>query len=96
MKQDDALSNLLFNIALESAMRRSDGQKNSTIILRSHMLLGFADDIDLFGIDRMVVVEVFVSLQRETTRIGLKSTLPSRSTWLELKTVVDQVVLVLR
>jgi sorting nexin-29 len=71
LKQGDALSNLLFNIALEGAIRRSGVQRNGTIITRSHMLLGFADDIDIIGIDRRAVEEAFVPLKKETARIGL-------------------------
>ena len=49
LKQGAALSNLLFNIALEGAIRRYGVQRNGTIITRSHMLLGSADDIDIIG-----------------------------------------------
>lgn len=45
LKQGDALSNLLFNIALEGAVRRSDVQRNGAPITKSHILLGYADDI---------------------------------------------------
>ena len=71
LKQGDALSNLLFNIALEGAIRRSGVQRNGTIITRSHMLLGFADDIDIIGIGRRAVEEAYTSLKSETARIGL-------------------------
>lgn len=71
LKQGDALSNLLFNIALEGAIRRAGVQRNGTIITRSHMLLGFADDIDIIGIDRRAVEEAFTPFKRETARIGL-------------------------
>ncbi|XP_052561955.1 uncharacterized protein LOC120429290 [Culex pipiens pallens] len=52
LKQGDALSNLLFIIALEGAARRAGVQRNGTLITKSHMLLGYADDIDIIGIDR--------------------------------------------
>ena len=71
LKQGDALSNLLFNIALEGAIRRSGVQRNGTIITRSHMLLGFADDIDIIGIGCRAVEEAYTSLKSETARIGL-------------------------
>lgn len=71
LKQGDALSNLLFNIALEGAIRRSGVQRNGTIINKSYMLLGFADDIDIIGVDRRAVEEAFVPFKRETERIGL-------------------------
>lgn len=71
LKQGDALSNLLFNIALEGAIRRAGVHRSGTIVTKSHMLLGFADDIDIIGIDRRAVEEAFVPFKRETARIGL-------------------------
>ena len=71
LKQGDALSNLLFNIALEGAVRRANVQRNGTIITKSHMLLGFADDIDIIGIDRRAVEEAFRPFKREAARLGL-------------------------
>ncbi|KXJ67862.1 hypothetical protein RP20_CCG008536 [Aedes albopictus] len=47
LKQGDALSNLLFNMALEGAIRSSGVHRSGTIVTKSLMLLGFADDIDI-------------------------------------------------
>ena len=71
LKQGDALSNLLFNIALEGAIRRAGVQRNGTIITRSHILLGNAGGIDIIGINRRAVGEAFLPFQRETASIGL-------------------------
>lgn len=71
LKQGDALSNLLFIIALEGAARRAGVQRNGTLITKSHMLLGYADDIDIIGIDRRSVEEAFVPFKREAAKIGL-------------------------
>ncbi|XP_038116847.1 uncharacterized protein LOC119769036 [Culex quinquefasciatus] len=71
LKQGDALSNLLFIIALEGAARRVGVHRNGTLITRSHMLLGYADDIDIIGIDRRSVEEAFVPFKREAAKIGL-------------------------
>ena len=70
LKQGDGLSNLLFNIALEGAIRRAGVQRSGTIITKSHMLLGFADDIDIIGVNRRAVEEAFTALKREAARIG--------------------------
>ena len=35
------------------------------------MLLGYADDIDIFGINRRAVEEAFLPFKREAARIGL-------------------------
>ncbi|XP_055632614.1 uncharacterized protein LOC129773088 [Toxorhynchites rutilus septentrionalis] len=59
LKQGDELSNSLFNIALEGAVRRANVQGNGRVITKSHMLLGFADDIDIIGIDRRAMEEAF-------------------------------------
>lgn len=50
-KQGSALSNLLFNIGLESSIRKFCVQRNESIFNKSYMLLGFADDIDIIGVD---------------------------------------------
>ena len=71
LKQGDELSNLLFNIALEGAVRRANVERNSTIITKSHMLLGFVDDIDIIGINRKAMEEAFVPFKREAARLGL-------------------------
>ncbi|XP_038117204.1 uncharacterized protein LOC119769300 [Culex quinquefasciatus] len=71
LKQGDALSNLLFIIVLEGAARRAGVQRNGTLITKSHMLLGYADDIDIIGIDRRSVEEAFVPFKREAAKIGL-------------------------
>ena len=71
LKQGDALNNLLFNIGLEGEVRRANVERNGTIITKSHMLLGFADDIDIIGINRKAVEEAFVPFKREAARLGL-------------------------
>ena len=59
LKQCEALTNLQFNIPLEGAIGRASVQRNETIITKSHMLLGYADHIDIIGINRRAVEEVF-------------------------------------
>ncbi|XP_062709021.1 uncharacterized protein LOC134288373 [Aedes albopictus] len=71
LKQGDVLSNLLLNITLERAIRRAGVQRSGPIVTKSHVLLGFADDIDIIGIDRRAVEEAFIPFTRETARIGL-------------------------
>ena len=63
LKQGDVLSNLLFNIALEGEIRRAGVHRSGTIITRSHMLLGYADDIDIIGVNRRAVEEAFFLLK---------------------------------
>src|ERR1700744_119424 len=47
LKQGDALSCLLFNLALEVAMRRAGIQTNKTLVNRTVQVLDFAVDLDL-------------------------------------------------
>lgn len=71
LKQDDVLSNLIFNIVLEDAIQRTGVQRNGCIINKSYMLHGYADDIDIIDHDRRAVEEVFVPFKREIERIEL-------------------------
>ena len=71
LKQGDALSNLQFNITLDGAVRKTNVERNGTIITKSHMLLGFADDIDNIGINRRAVEKAFNPFKREAVRLGL-------------------------
>ena len=51
---------------IRGCQRRADVQRSGTI-----MLLGFADDIDIIGINRRAVEEASGPFRREAARIGL-------------------------
>lgn len=61
--------NLSFNIDLGIAIRRAVVRRNDAIVYRSHMLLDFAGDINIIGIDRQAV-DTNVLFNRETAMIG--------------------------
>ncbi|CAH1388426.1 unnamed protein product [Nezara viridula] len=72
LRQGDCLACLLFNIALECAIRRSQIQIGGTVFNHSVQLLGFADDIALVGRTRAAIKDAFLVLQGAPARMGLK------------------------
>ena len=71
LKQGDALSTLLFNVALEGAMRRAGIQSSRTLATSMVQILAFADDLDIAGRRHADVVDTYTSLKREAAKIGL-------------------------
>ena len=50
LRQGDGLACLLFNLALERAIRDSRVETTGTIFYRSTQILAYADDIDIIGL----------------------------------------------
>lgn len=71
LRQGDPLATLLFNIALESAIRRTQVPTNGTIFQKSVQFLAYADDIDIVGRNLTSVKDAFQELQDGAKEIGL-------------------------
>lgn len=71
LRQGDELSTLLFNVALEGAMRRAGIQTSRTLATNIVQILGFADDIDIASRTHTGVEETFTKLEVESEKLGL-------------------------
>lgn len=71
LRQGDPLATLLFNIALEKAVRDSGVDTSNSIYRKSSMLLAYADDIDVVGRNAKQVKNTFAALQVGAAEVGL-------------------------
>lgn len=71
LRQGDRLSTLLFNMALEIAMRRAGIQSSRTLATNVVQILGFADDLDLASSRHSGVEETYTRLKVEAEKMGL-------------------------
>jgi hypothetical protein len=71
LRQGDALSCLIFNIALEKVIRESGIDTRGTAFHKSTQLLAYADDVDIIGRTERAVSETFIKLEEAAKRMGL-------------------------
>jgi hypothetical protein len=71
LRQVDALACMLFNIALEKAVRDAGIGKRGTIYHTSVQVLVYADDIDMIGRTTRAVKETLLKLEKAAQEIGL-------------------------
>jgi hypothetical protein len=64
LRQGDAIACLLFNIALEWAIKKSGIETRGTIFHKSIQVLAFAYDINIIGRSLRVVKEAFLNLEK--------------------------------
>lgn len=72
LRQGDPLSCLLFNIALEKAIRESGIRTKYTILNGPIQLLAYADDIDIMSRTMLGLIEAFTSLEKAAKHMGLQ------------------------
>ena len=70
-RQGDSLSCDLFNIIMEMIMRKAAVNTTGTIFNKSHMLLAYADDIDIIGRGLRDVTAAFSSIEEQAAKVGL-------------------------
>lgn len=70
VRQGDALSTTLFNIALDGAIKETNIK--NTLIGSSTQIIAYADDIVLLARDKNRLEEAFIHLKEKTTERGLK------------------------
>jgi len=72
LKQGDALSPMLFNFALENAIRRVQVNQDGLKLNGTHQLLDYADDVNILGGSIHMVMENAEALVAATREIGLE------------------------
>lgn len=72
LRQGDALACVLFNLALEKAVRDSDLVTTGTIYTKSQTALAYADDLDLVARSAEGVKDSFGALEKAAKNMGLE------------------------
>jgi len=72
LKQGDALSQMIFNFALECAIRRVQVNQDGLKLNGTHQLLAYADDVNILGGGIHTLKENAEALEAATREIGLE------------------------
>ena len=81
LKQDDDLSSLLFNYALEYAIRRVQVNQDGLKFNGTYQLLVYADDVNKMDGSVHTIKRNDDGLVAASNRLGQKQMLIQRSTW---------------
>lgn len=71
LRQGDALSCVLFNVALEKVIRDANVNSRGTILNKPVQIMAYADDIVILGRSLRNVTETFVALEKAAVNMGL-------------------------
>ena len=72
---------MLFNFALEYAIRRVQVNQDGVKLNGTHQLLAYADDVNILGGSIHILKEHAEALVAATTEIGLEVSADNLSTW---------------
>ena len=72
LKQGDALSPMIFNFALEYAIRRVQVNRDGLKLNGTHQLLAYADDVNILGGTILTLKENAEALVAATRETGLE------------------------
>ena len=72
LREGDAIVPLLFNVVLETAIRRSKAETRGTIFDKCSQIMAFADDVVIMVRRLQHVEEVFTSPIEYTNKMGLE------------------------
>ena len=72
LRQGDGPACLLFNLALERAIRDSRVETTGTIFYKSTQILVYADDIDIIGLRLSYVAEAYQGIEHAAENLGLQ------------------------
>jgi hypothetical protein len=72
LKQGDALSPLLFNFALEYAIRKVQEDEVGLKLNGTHQLVAYADDVNLLGDNMDTMKKITETLIDESKEVGLE------------------------
>jgi len=94
MKQGDALSPLLFNFALEYAIKRVQVNQDGLKLNGTHQLLVYADDVNISGGSVYIIKENTEALIVASKDTGLEVTADKLSTWSHLEIRMQDKVII--
>jgi hypothetical protein len=63
---------VVFGVVLEVIVRQANLQTTGTTYNKETQLLAYADDIDIVGRSQSAVQDVYLALEREAAKLGLK------------------------